>query len=186
MKSFSRKYNRWFTLIALALVGSIFAGMVISSYYASWPRFHQEPLSTYLELASTCKRLLVQEGLFDTNSIPEDLQNISDYRPRDFFSHISKYNYLIDTNGIPTEVYIGELSSKVVRIDTRSVNFSDRISRYSPCQIFVWRNWIYVLFYNRFWVWIRFFPIDNRWKVVADSPEFSGSYLLWEGDDDDL
>jgi hypothetical protein len=94
-----------------------------------------------------------------------------------------------DTNHVPAETRLVVPYPRKVTLESRNVNFTDRLFRYSPNEVTVSRNRVHILCYRGrlgFGVGVEFFPFrGNRWEVRMSVVE-GGVYLLWEGESGDL
>jgi len=97
---------------------------------------------------------------------------------------------VFETNSVFSETDRRELFEKGVKVKPPNVNFSGRMSKYSLREIIVYTNRVFILHSagkaGGFCVWTEFLPVDDRWQVEMVVPEAARSYLLWEGNDDDL
>ena len=164
----------WGSIMVIGFV--VFVWIAISVEDIPWRRFRREPPSTYIELARTCKSLLEQNGLFDTNSTAAI----------DSWYLKNGYMSLSVTKGISTEVYVDEISSKTIRLDPQMVSFSERMRRYSPRRVILSRNYVFIACKSRdIAVRVRFSQVLNKWSVTLRVSDMNETCLLWEGNLDE-
>jgi len=151
----SNKYNRWLVYI----MGFLFVGVIISNYLSPWNRFRREPSSTYVELARTCKDLLKQNDLCETNNI---------------FTDPGRYELF--KKGVRVKPQNVNFSGRMSKYSLREIIvYTNRVFiLHSAGKM------------GGFCVWTEFLPVDDRWQVEMVVPEAARSYLLWEGDDSEL